>query len=128
MPVHVDPEKLMARLTKALGLSPDQQYEIKPILAERQRRLELVLEDESLSSADRHAKVRAIRQDSQAKIEPILDDQQKEKFKAQFERRGHGNGSGLKFAPEGSARPPGEPPLTESAIAALSRGGFQLFR
>ena len=127
MPAHLDPEKLMARLTKALGLRPDQQYEIKPILAERQRKLELVLGDESLSSADRHAKVRAIRQESQTKIEPILDDQQKEKFKAQFERKGHGFGSGQKFAPEGSGHPPGEQPSPESAIAALSRSAFQLF-
>jgi len=119
MPAHVDPDELLARLTKALGLSPDQQHEIKPILAERQRKLELVLEDESLSSADRHAKVRVIRQESQTKIEPILDDQQKEKFKAQFERKG--NGRGQRLAPEGSGRQPRESPSTESAMGSLQR-------
>ena len=84
------PNQQAAHMSKRLGLSDDQVAQIKPILADRFQQMQTLRADTSLSEQDRHAKFRALMQDSNTKIESVLNDTQKQQFeKMQAERRSH---------------------------------------
>lgn len=87
---NFDPNQQAAHLGKRLGLSDDQVTQIKPILADRFQQVQTLRADASLSQRDRHAKVHALMQDSNTRIEAVLNDTQKQQFeKMQAERRLH---------------------------------------
>ena len=87
---NFDPNQQAAHMGKRLGLSDDQVAQIKPILADRFQQMQTLRADTSLSEQDRHAKFRALMQDSNTKIESVLNDTQKQQFeKMQAERRSH---------------------------------------
>ena len=54
--------------------------------------MQAVFQDQSLSREDRRARMQSIRQDSQTKIEAVLNDQQKQKFEAMQQERGRRRG------------------------------------
>ena len=83
---RMNPDAQLQHLTRALDLSADQQNQIKPILEDRQQKMQALFQDQSLSREDRHSKVQAIRSDSTAKIEAVLNDQQRQKFEAMQQR------------------------------------------
>ncbi|HTA79952.1 MAG TPA: hypothetical protein VK720_10420 [Terracidiphilus sp.] len=99
---HMDPNRQLEHMTKELGLSADQQAQIKPVLVDRQQQMEALFQNQSLSREDRRAKMMAIRQDSNTKIQAALNDQQKQKFAAMQE---HMRGRGGQGGPEGAAPP-----------------------
>jgi len=76
----MDPDRQLAHLTKTLNLSADQQSQIKPILLDRQQKMQALWQDQSLSREDRRTKAMAIQQDTKAKLEAALNDQQKQQF------------------------------------------------
>jgi protein CpxP len=78
----MDPDRQLAHLTKTLNLSADQQSQIKPLLVDRQEKMQALWKDQSLSREDRHSKVQAIRQDTRTRLEATLTDQQKQQFEA----------------------------------------------
>jgi Spy/CpxP family protein refolding chaperone len=89
---HFDPNQFAAHLGKRLGLTSDQVAQITPILAARQQQMQTLRADASLSEQDRHTKARAIRQDTNSKIEAVLNDQQKQQFEQMLaQRRAHHN-------------------------------------
>ena len=100
--MRMDPDKQLEHMTRELGLSADQQAQIKPLLVDRQQKMETLFQDQSLSREDRRAKMMAIRQDSTTKINAVLNDQQKQKFAAMQE---HMRGRGPGGPPEGAAQP-----------------------
>jgi len=104
-PGRMNPDRQLERITKELDLTSDQQSQIKPLLVGRQQQLEALFQDQSVTGEDRRAKMQAIRQDSEGKIESILNDQQKQKFQAMREnmRRRGGNGEG---SPQQGTPPP----------------------
>ncbi len=107
---HMDPDKQLQHMTKELGLSADQQSQIKPVLVDRDQQMQALFSDQSLSQQDRRAKARSIQQGSRSKIEAVLNDQQKQKFEAmqQRMRQGGPGGPGGQNAPpppDGSAQP-----------------------
>lgn len=77
---RMDPDRQLAHLTKTLDLSADQQAQIKPILLDRQQKMQALWQDQSLSRQDKRAKAQAIQQDTQTQLEAALNDQQKQKF------------------------------------------------
>lgn len=89
---RMDPDQQLARMTKQLGLSTDQQSQIRPILVDRQQKMQALWQNQSLAQSDRRSQMMSIRQDSNARIEAVLNDQQKQKFEAMQERRGHRRG------------------------------------
>ena len=98
----MNPERQLKHLTKMLNLSADQQAQIKPILEEHAQQLNALRGDTSLSQHDRRAKMREIRQSSKAKLEAVLNDQQKQKFETMMsKRREH-------MHAKGGAAPPAE--------------------
>ena len=68
-PMRMDPNRQLEHMTKELGLSADQQAQIKPVLVDRQQKMEALFQNQSLSREDRRAQMMAIRQDSNAKIQ-----------------------------------------------------------
>jgi len=90
------PDQQLARMTKRLHLTDDQQAQIKPIIEEQHKQMMALRDDTSLSREDRMEKFRQIRKETFKKMHPILNpDQQKElqhMQKMQRERRGGGRG------------------------------------
>jgi len=85
-----DPGKRAAHLGKQLGLSSDQVSQITPILADRRQQMQSLRTDASLAPRDRRAKARAIMQDSNSKIEAVLNDTQKQQYEQILaQRRSH---------------------------------------
>jgi Spy/CpxP family protein refolding chaperone len=78
----MDPEKQAAELTKKLNLSAEQESQIKPILVNRQQQMEAMHQDPSMSQQDRMTKMNSLRDDSNSKIEAVLNDTQKQQFEA----------------------------------------------
>jgi hypothetical protein len=87
-----DPNRFAEHLGKRLGLSGDQVAQITPILTARQQQMQTLRADTSLSVQDRHSKAHAIMQDTNSKIEALLNDQQKQQFEQMLaQRRAHRN-------------------------------------
>ena len=78
--MRMNPDRQLQHLSKTLDLTADQQTQIKPILVDRQQKLQAVWQDQSLSRQDRHSKAQAIQQDTRTRLEATLNDQQKQKF------------------------------------------------
>jgi Spy/CpxP family protein refolding chaperone len=98
----MNPEAQLQHLTKHLDLTAEQQAQIKPILESRDQQAKQLWQDQSLSQQDRHSKMMAIHQDSNAKIEAVLNDTQKQKYEA-MQERGHGytqGGQGTQAQPQ----------------------------
>jgi len=104
-PMRMDPDRQLEHMTRMLGLTADQQNQIKPVLVDRQQKIAAVFQDQSLSNRDRRSRMQSIRQDSRGKIEAVLNDQQKQKFEEMQQERGrHGRGW-QGGAPEGAPQP-----------------------
>lgn len=86
---QLNPDRDLSRMTKHLNLSSDQQSQIRPIIQDRDQQLNQLWQDSSMSRADRKAKSQQIRDDSDAKITPILNDEQKNKYTEMEARRHH---------------------------------------
>jgi len=85
-----NPDRMAKHLGKKLGLSSDQVNQIKPVLEDRAQKMQALRADTTLSQQDRRAKARDIMQDSNTKIEAVLNDTQKQQFEQMLqERRAH---------------------------------------
>jgi Spy/CpxP family protein refolding chaperone len=82
----MDPAQQLEGMTKRYNLSPDQQTQLKPILASQQQQMQALRGDSSLSREDRMAKMQSIHADTKTKIEAVLNDDQKKQFEADQER------------------------------------------
>ena len=105
--MHMDPNKQLEHLTKTLNLSADQQTQIKPILTDRQQKMQALWQDQALSREDRHSKAQAIQQDTKTRLEAALNDQQKQQFEEmQAKMQAHRHRGGENQAPpSGTAQP-----------------------
>ena len=74
------PDEQVARMTKRYNLSADQQTQIKPIVADAQQKMMALREDSSMSRDDKMAKMKSIHEDSNTKIQAVLNDTQKAQF------------------------------------------------
>jgi periplasmic protein CpxP/Spy len=83
----MNPDEQVARMTKRYNLSADQQTQIKPILANQQQQMMALRGDSSLSREDKMAKMKGIRDDSNTKIQAILNDSQKQQYAQDQQQR-----------------------------------------
>jgi Spy/CpxP family protein refolding chaperone len=87
------PEDQLARMTKQLQLTDEQQAKIKPIIEEQHKQMMDLRQDTSMSREDRFAKFREIRQKSFEKMKTILTPEQQKKWQEmQQMRRGRRGG------------------------------------
>jgi protein CpxP len=75
-----DPQKLIARLTRKLQLTPDQVAKIEPVLQSRQQQFRQLQGDNSLSPHDMHQKMRSIKQGAEQQVLAILSDGQRKQY------------------------------------------------
>ena len=104
--MRMDPDQQLGHLTSALSLTTDQQTQIKPLLVERQQKMQALMQNQSLSQDDRRAQMRTISQGTNNSIKAVLNDDQKQKFdamQANMRRRG---GPGGPPPPDGSTPQP----------------------
>jgi Spy/CpxP family protein refolding chaperone len=82
-----DPAKEARRMGKELGLTKDQVAQIQPILQDRVTQMQALRADTSLAPADRRMKAKGLMDDSKAKIEAVLNDQQKQQYEQMLANR-----------------------------------------
>ena len=76
----MSPDQELSHLTKALDLTGDQQTQIKPILQDRHDQLMQLRQDGSISRDDRMAKMKTLDDESNNKLQAVLNDQQRAKY------------------------------------------------
>jgi periplasmic protein CpxP/Spy len=109
--MRMDPDQQLAHLTSALNLTTDQQTQIKPLLVERQQKMQALMQNQSLSQEDRRAQARTISQGTNNSIKAVLTDEQKQKFEAmQQNMRRNGPGG----APSGPPPPDASSPQPQN--------------
>ena len=101
---RLSPDEQLQRLDKSLKLNDDQKASIKPILEDRQKKMESLHSDTSLSREDRMSKTKSIMEESYGKIRDVLNDDQKKQFD---EMQQHMRGRMEGHAPGG--QPPAPP-------------------
>ena len=90
---RMTPDEELQRLDKALKLTDDQKGQIKPILEDRQQKMQSLRSDTALSEQDRRSKMRSTFEDSNKKIRDVLNDDQKKTFDEMPQHgRGHMEG------------------------------------
>jgi len=104
-PMRMDPDRQLERMTKELGLTADQQAQIKPLLVDRQQKMQALFQNQSLAQEDRRTQMRTITEGTNNSIKAILNDDQKQKFAAMQERNRRGGG-GPGGPPAGGAPQP----------------------
>ena len=92
-----DPHKAAMRLSRQLGLSPDQTAKLEPILADRQEKVQALRADTSLTDAQRKRQMKTIHQAERLQLSNVLTPDQMKQMKAM--RRDHGKAAG---APAGA--------------------------
>lgn len=84
--MRMDPDRQLQRLTSELNLTTDQQTQIKPLLVERQQKMQALMQDQSGAPEDRRIQARSIMEGTSNSIKALLNDDQKQKFEAMQER------------------------------------------
>jgi periplasmic protein CpxP/Spy len=91
-------------IAKMLNLTDDQKAKVQPILDAQREKMRAVFQDDSLSSDDKRTKMKAIRDDTNAQLKPILTPEQYQKWQSMQSRM-------RRVAPPGGNTPaPGAPP------------------
>jgi uncharacterized protein YdeI (BOF family) len=91
-PMSVDEHLQM--LSQKLNLTDDQKAKVRPILEEHLKERDTVMKDQSLSMEQKHEKMKASMEAAHAKIDPILNDEQKKEL-AQMMQDMHGEHKGM---------------------------------
>jgi hypothetical protein len=91
---RMSPDEELQRLDKRLNLTDEQKKQIKPILEDRQQKMESLRSDSSLSEEDRRSNMRSTFEESNGKIRNLLNDDQKKKFDEMQQRRPGGHWEG----------------------------------
>jgi len=78
-PVHkaANPQQQLNHLTRKLALTADQQSQLLPILTSRDEQVAGINSDTTLSPKERHAKLMAVRTDSESRLRNVLTDTQR---------------------------------------------------
>ena len=86
----MSPDQQLQRMSEHLNLTDDQKQQIKPILEDRQKQMEQLHADNSMSREDKRTKMHSLMEDSNSKIRAVLNDDQKQKFDKMQERMREG--------------------------------------
>jgi hypothetical protein len=102
-PQSIDQE--LARLTKDLELTPEQQQQVRPLLNEHHDKIQALLDKNPNASRQKLGpQIHAISDETHREIHALLTDHQKELEKAMQQREHHG-GENRRSAPPAAASP-----------------------
>jgi len=90
----MSPEQRLEHMTKMLNLTTDQQQKIKPILENDQSQMQALHQNTSMAQADRVAKEREIRNNTDQQINGVLTPVQQQKWQRMVRERDSGTGHG----------------------------------
>lgn len=76
------PDEMASTLAAKLNLSDDQKTKIAPIIADRQQKIQSLRADTSMRPMQKMRKMKGIFEDSDKKIEAVLNDEQKKQYVA----------------------------------------------
>src|SRR5258707_3905324 len=109
-PQSIDQE--LARLTKDLELTPEQQKQVRPLLDEHHDKIQALLDKNPTASRQKLGpQIHAISDETHREVHALLTDHQKELEKAMQQREHHG-GENRRSAPPAATSP--EPPSSAS--------------
>jgi periplasmic protein CpxP/Spy len=115
-PRSIDQE--LARLTKDLELTPDQQQQVRPLLQEHHDKIQAVLDkNPKASRQELGPQIHAISDETHREIHALLTDHQKELEKA-MQQREHDGQENRRSAPPAAASDP--PPTAYAAVTTSS--------
>jgi protein CpxP len=102
-PQSIDQE--LARLTKDLELTPEQQQQVRPLLEEHHDKIQALLDkNPAASRQELGPQIHAISDETHRKIHALLTDHQKELQKA-MQQREHNGGENRRSSPTAPASP-----------------------
>ncbi len=86
----MNPDRQLERMTRELGLTTDQQAQIKPLLVDHQQKMQALFQNQSLSQYDRRAQMRTLNEGYRNGVKALLTDSQRQKFDAMQDHMRHG--------------------------------------
>jgi Spy/CpxP family protein refolding chaperone len=89
-----DPQHQAEFISKKLNLSADQTAKLTPIFADRAQKFQALMQDQSLTSEQRHEQMKAIHQNTEQQLATVLTPDQLQQLKTM--RHGH-----RRFGPNG---------------------------
>ncbi len=98
-----DPEKRLARLTEKLGLTAEQQTQLRPVLAAQAEAMQAI-DQASLTGEQRREMIQQLHQDNRAKIAAILTPAQRQEMR-EMRREGRRPHRGHREHPESADAP-----------------------
>src|SRR6266478_3703817 len=108
-PQSIDQE--LARLTKDLELTPEQQQKVRPLLEEHHDRIQALLDkNPTASRQELGPQIHAISDETHRKIHALLTDHQRELEKAMQQREHNGGENSRSAPPAEAALDPSSPP------------------
>ncbi len=99
---------MLARLTKELDLTTDEQAKIKPILEDAHTQMQSIHQDTTLSDEDKRSKMKEARDSLNSAINAQLTPDQQTKFAA-WQAKMHSHHHGADASPASSASPSSTP-------------------
>jgi protein CpxP len=81
-----DPQRQAHRLARRLQLNPQQAAAIEPILQSRAQQMDQLRADSSLSSRERHMRLRAMNQDTDSRLQAVLTDSQRQQYRQMMQQ------------------------------------------
>lgn len=94
---RMDPEERLKQMKETLNLTDDQVAKIKPILEKGASEAKAIHEDASVQGEDKRSKTMEVMKSTREQVNEILTPEQREKAKAEREKRG---GPGGKRGPK----------------------------
>jgi Spy/CpxP family protein refolding chaperone len=104
---HMNPQRMLQRLSDQVNLTDDQKAKILPLLQAQVDQLKALHDDTSLSDDEKHEKAHTIMQSTRKQIGALLTPEQKEKFKGMHDRA---NGNPPPPPPPADGPPPADNP------------------
>ena len=105
-----NPQRQAEMISKKLNLSADQTAKLTPILTDRAQKFQALMQDQSLTQDQRHAQMKAIRENTQQQLATVLTPGQLQQLKTM--RHGHRG-----FGPHGpNSNPNQTPPQNPSGL------------
>lgn len=105
----MNPDRQLERMTRELGLTTDQQTQIKPLIVDHDQKMQALFQNQSLAEDDRRTQMRTLNEGYRNSVKAVLTDDQKQKFDAMRDHMHRGGPEGQGGSPDNGSAPP-QPP------------------
>jgi Spy/CpxP family protein refolding chaperone len=105
----MNPDRQLERMTRELGLTTDQQAQIKPLIVDHQQKMQALFQDQSIPEQDRRTQMRTMNEGYRNSVKAVLNDDQKQKFDAMQQHMHRGGPEGQGGGPDNGGAPPPPP-------------------